>query len=91
MPGTLKFNIPLYKSANSLFSKDPKKKKLIIAIDNNQAHNLLNINYFLKKMLKLHRRISLTMNYWDRYINYYITNYSKLKKEDSEELAYLRN
>ena len=31
------------------------------------------------------------MNYWNRYINYYITNYSKLNKEDSEELAYLRN
>jgi hypothetical protein len=31
------------------------------------------------------------MNLWERYINYYITNFSKLNQEETEELPFLRN
>ena len=31
------------------------------------------------------------MNFWNRYIEYYITHFSTLNREDSEELAFLRN
>lgn len=31
------------------------------------------------------------MNFWTRYVNYYITHYSTLNRENSEELAFLRN